>query len=91
MEKVICLINGKFRTETKLNQIKNNILNHSNYAEFGKGLSFILNMNKDLKNHWLAGFSDADASFQIKILNRSRRDEVRLNFQIDQKKITFYY
>jgi intein/homing endonuclease len=54
-------------------------------------LSFILNMNKDLKNHWLAGFSDADASFQIKILNRSRRDEVRLNFQIDQKKITFYY
>ena len=23
-----------------------------------------------MKNHWLAGFSDADASFQIKILNR---------------------
>jgi len=35
----------------------------------------------------LAGFSDADASFQVKIFNRSTRNkaEVRLNYQIDQK------
>jgi hypothetical protein len=39
----------------------------------------------------LAGFSDADASFQIKIVdrvtNRVTRDkpEIRLNYQIDQK------
>ena len=39
-----------------------------------------------MNNHWLAGFSDADASFQIKILNRGKKTEVRLNFQIDQKK-----
>jgi hypothetical protein len=42
----------------------------------------------DLENHWLAGFSDADASFQIKILTRNEanpRTEVRLAFQIDQK------
>ena len=53
-----------------------------------------MNLNEDLKNHWLAGFSDADASFQIKVLNRplnyvsreSNKVEVRLNFQIDQKK-----
>jgi hypothetical protein len=46
-----------------------------------------LNLNKDLKNHWLAGFSDADASFQIKILNRiNGKVEVRLNYQVDQKK-----
>jgi hypothetical protein len=51
MEKVINLINGKLRTETKLNQINNNILNHSNYTEFGKSLSFMLNKDKDLKNH----------------------------------------
>jgi hypothetical protein len=55
-------------------------------VEFGKSLYLKLNINKDFKNHWLAGFSDADASFQIKILNRNGRTEIRLNFQIDQKK-----
>jgi hypothetical protein len=35
----------------------------------------------------LAGFSDADASFQIKLLNRNNKTEVRLNYQIDQKYI----
>jgi hypothetical protein len=34
----------------------------------------------------LAGFSDADASFQIKLIHRNNKTEVRLNFQIDQKK-----
>lgn len=86
LEKVINLINGKIRTENKFNQIINNILNHNNYSELKKKINFKLNLNKDLKNHWLAGFSDADGSFQIKILNRINRVEVRLNFQIDQKK-----
>lgn len=94
LEKVINLINGKIRTESKFNQINKNILNHDSYAEFRKTISFKLNLNEDLKNHWLAGFSDADASFQIKVLNRplnyvsreSNKVEVRLNFQIDQKK-----
>lgn len=86
IEKVINLINGKIRTENKFNQIINNILNHDNYAEFNKKISLKLNLSNNFKNHWLAGFSDADASFQIKILNRSKRTEVRLNFQIDQKK-----
>lgn len=86
IEKVINLINGKIRTENKFNQITNNILNHNKYAEFNKKISLKLNLSNDFKNHWLAGFSDADASFQIKILNRSKRTEVRLNFQIDQKK-----
>ena len=86
LEKVINLINGKIRTENKFNQITNNILNHDNYAEFRKKISLKLNPDKDLKNHWLAGFSDADASFQIKVLNRTNKVEVRLNFQIDQKR-----
>lgn len=86
LEKIIKLINGKFRTESKLNQISNNILNHSKYSELKKIINLKLNSDKDLKNHWLAGFSDADASFQIKILNRNDKIEVRLNFQIDQKK-----
>jgi hypothetical protein len=51
IEKIINLINGKIRTENKYNQINNNILNHSNFTEFGKSLSFMLNIDKDLKNH----------------------------------------
>jgi hypothetical protein len=86
LEKVIQLINGKLRTENKLNQITNNILNHINYYEFRKNINFKLNSNNSLKNHWLTGFSDADASFQIKILQRNNRVDIRLNFQIDQKK-----
>lgn len=86
LEKVINLINGKIRTKNKLDQINNNILNHKDYVELKKKIEFKLNLDKDLKNHWLAGFSDADASFQIKLLNRTNKTEVRLNFQIDHKK-----
>ena len=86
LKKVINLINGKIRTENKFNQITDNILNHKSFAELKNKSNFTLNLDKDLNNHWLAGFSDANASFQIKILNRKNRLEVRLNFQIDQKK-----
>lgn len=86
LEKVIYLINGKIRTENKLNQVYNNILNHVNYTEIRETINFKLNSEKDFLNHWLAGFSDADASFQIKAINRNNRIEIRLNFQIDQKK-----
>jgi hypothetical protein len=64
-------------------------LNSVTYSEFSKEVNLKLNLDKNLKNYWLAGFSDADASFQIKIINRkvaSVEAEVRLNFQIDQKK-----
>jgi hypothetical protein len=46
-----------------------------------------MNLTNDFNNHWLAGFSDADASFQIKVINRTTRKkpEIRLNYQIDQK------
>jgi len=87
LEKVINLINGKIRTKNKLDQICNNILKHKHFVELKNKIKFKLNLDKDLKNYWLAGFSDADASFQIKLLNHTNRTEVRLNFQIDQKKI----
>jgi len=86
MEKVINLINGKIRTENKFNQINKNILIHKNYLEFSKTINLNLNISKNLENHWLSGFTDADGSFQIKIINRKNRTEVRLNFQIDKKK-----
>jgi hypothetical protein len=84
--KVLNLISGKIRSENKINQINNNILSNPYFNLINK---FSLNDNEDLNNYWLSGFSDADASFQIKIINAShinKRTEIRLNFQIDQKK-----
>lgn len=79
--KVINLINGKIRKISKLNQINNQIV------KFKFLVDFKLNISNNLNNYWLAGFSDADASFQIKIISRLDRKlpEIRLNFQIDQK------
>lgn len=77
IEKILLLINGKIRSESKYNQIKNNI-------KF-PNINFVISSNDNLNNHWLCGFSDADASFQIKILNRKNRIEIRLNYKIDQK------
>lgn len=82
--KIIHLINNKIRTLNKYNQIIN-LLN--DYKYLNENLEFFLNKTNDFNNHWIAGFSDADGSFQIKILNKSERSkpEIRLNFQIDQK------
>jgi LAGLIDADG endonuclease len=51
LEKVINLINGKIRTENKLNQITNNILNHDSFVEFREKINLKLNTDKDLKNY----------------------------------------
>ena len=83
--KVINLINCKLRTLNKYSQVINNILNHSLYNK--ENIEFKMNLFNDFNNHWIAGFTDADASFQIKVVNRANRSkpEIRLNFQIDQK------
>lgn len=85
MLQVINLINGKLRTKHKFDQVVNNVLNHNKYTD--QNIHFTLDSSKNLDNHWLAGFSDADASFQIKIIKRITRNkpEIRLNYQIDQK------
>ena len=62
--KVLELINGKVRSNKKFSQINNNILSN---PKFNKFPPFNKNNDDNLNNHWLAGFSDADASFQIKI------------------------
>ena len=82
---VINLINGKLRTEHRFNQVINNVLSHAGYND--QNLNFTKDSSNSFDNHWLAGFSDADASFQIKIIKRITRNkaEIRLNFQIDQK------
>jgi hypothetical protein len=85
MLNVINLINGKLKTEHRFNQVVNNVLSHTNYTD--QNSNFTIDYSKNFDNHWLAGFSDADASFQIKIIKRITRNkpEIRLNFQIDQK------
>jgi len=86
LTKIINLINGKLRTY-KYNQVINNILSNPRYEIIKNSIVFKINSTKDFNNHWIAGFSDADASFQIKILERANRSksEIRLNYQIDQK------
>ena len=99
MLQVINLINGKLRTKHRFDQVVNNVLNHNKYTD--QNIHFTLDSSKNLDNHWLAGFSDADASgaglqagcaspqasFQIKIIKRITRNkpEIRLNYQMDQK------
>lgn len=82
---VLELIKNKIKSVNKIKQINENILSHPYFKDFSP---FVLNTDMNLKNYWLAGFTDADGSFQIKTLirlNRKNKFEVRLNFQIDQK------
>lgn len=96
--RVINLINGKLRTLNKYNQVLNNILSYPTYAGIAENIEFKINKSNDLYNHWIAGFSDADASFQIKIITRDNKPtlrpspeghrpgrkgpEIRLNYQV---------
>ena len=83
--RIVNLINGKLRTKHKFNQVLNNVINNNKYKDLTN--KFIFNTSNDFYNYWLAGFTDADGSFQVKIVNRNTRNkpEIRLNFQIDQK------
>jgi hypothetical protein len=60
-------------------------LKNKKYSDYN--INFTINLSDNYNNHWLAGFSDADASFQVKIINRldKKNPEIRLNYQIDQK------
>ncbi|PVU98260.1 hypothetical protein BB561_000004 [Smittium simulii] len=82
------LINGKLRTD-KLEEFNNNIIEKLN-SRLDLGL---IKHTKDLSNldnnYWLAGFTDADASFQVKVVRRKpeikRLPEIRIKYQLDQK------
>jgi hypothetical protein len=90
LEKVINLVNGKLRIQNKIDAVREHLLNvYKTPLEIKEELH--INTSSDLNNHWLAGFIDADGSFQIKVLDRvtpetgGKRIEVRLYLQIDQK------
>ena len=86
LEVVLKLITGKLKHVNKIIQV-NKILSKDKFKEIKRKLNFVSGNNENLNNYWLSGFADADASFQIKIVNRLNRNkpEIRLNFQIDQK------
>nr|YP_010556912.1 LAGLIDADG endonuclease [Cordyceps blackwelliae]UYS92294.1 LAGLIDADG endonuclease [Cordyceps blackwelliae] len=98
IQKIINLINGKIRTENIYNQIINSIfynnqciacaerLDSIDAFNNNKTIDFTFNSNKNLQNHWLAGFTDAHSNFQIKIINdHNKNTKIELNFHINQK------
>jgi hypothetical protein len=72
------------RTKSKISRIKDLI--YKSLLIQWKG-EFNGDTSTSLDNWWLSGFCDADASFQIKILERPNKisKEIRLKVQIDQK------
>jgi hypothetical protein len=51
IERVINLINNKFRTNSKFDQITNNILSSPKFLEFSKTITLGMNASNDLENH----------------------------------------
>ena len=86
LETVFNFINGKLKHINKINQV-NQILIKNQFKDIRNNFQFSSSYDQNLNNYWLSGFADADASFQIKIIERIDRTkpEIRLNFQIDQK------
>lgn len=83
------LINGKLRTADKINNFicLLELINKRIPTR-------IIPQRKDTSlltdSYWLAGFSDADGSFQVKTIKRKEKNfgqEIRVCYQIDQKKI----
>jgi hypothetical protein len=49
MLNVINLINGKLKTEHRFNQVVNNVLSHTKYADQNR--NFTIDSSKNLDNH----------------------------------------
>lgn len=77
---------GKVRTVNKYNKMIK-LLSSTRFTDLRERVELKRNITDYFNNYWLAGFTDADGSFQIKILNRAGRSkqEIRLSFQLDQK------
>lgn len=83
LKKVLLLINGKFLSQPKIDQLINN-----NYdKKYDVCIKPKANFNI-LTNHWLAGFADADGSFGIYISKSNTHQtnfNITLPFRIKQK------
>ena len=83
LKRIINLVNGKFLSNYKIDQL----LKH-NYDKIFN-IIILPPVKFDLSsNHWLAGFSDADASFVIQLAKSNIHNSafnLRLEFKIKQK------
>ena len=81
LTKVIKLINGKLLGQPKIAQLIKN-----KYAE-KFGIAILPKANFDLlNNHWLAGFTDAEGSFEISIvIFNNNKSDINLPFRIKNK------
>ena len=83
IKKVLNLVNGKFVTENKVNQLRK-----FNFERI-YGIPILPPMNTNLSNnYWLSGFSDADSSLNISVCNNKTHklgQRVKIKFEIQQK------
>jgi hypothetical protein len=83
LKRVLSLVNGKFLTENKINQLLNN------KYDLKFNITILPPTNFDLSsNHWLAGFTDTDGSFVVTLANSKTLVtdlSLRLEFKIKQK------
>lgn len=80
---VLSLVNGKFLTENKINQLIKHKYDQLFKIEIFKPSNFDLT-----KNYWLAGFSDADSCFFISIKNSKTHKlgkSIQLEYKLKQK------
>nr|NP_705623.1 orf281 [Schizosaccharomyces japonicus]AAN37916.1 orf281 [Schizosaccharomyces japonicus] len=63
IEKVINLINNKFRSVNVFNQITNMILINPQYYELNKNIKLQTNVSLDLNNFWLTGLAERTIQF----------------------------
>ena len=85
LEIIFNLINGKLRTHSKLDVVNNYISNIPYFKLLQSNIDFKLNNSNCLNNHWLAGFSDVRANFQIKKLDLNVG--IRLIFIVKNKEL----
>jgi len=80
LKRVLHLVNGKFLTYKKINQI----LTHKYYSKFNLIILPPAKFNLN-SNHWLAGFSDAEGSFIINLANSNYHlTSLNLEFKLKQ-------
>ena len=73
---MISLINGKIRTENKLCQINNNILNHKDFIDFSLKINFKLNFF--LKKTFVKVFKSILSDFyRFKYFLKNLKSEIR--------------
>lgn len=89
LKKIISLVNGKFLTNNKIDQL----LTHKYDLRFNIKILPSCLRNNNLKlsfdlntNYWLAGYSDAKASFVINLAkNKNMHTNINLEFNIKEK------